>query len=203
MTFDELQRTWQSQESGFRLSIDSEMLLREVRGNKKHFRVAVFWRDVREVGVSLVMFMFFLYCGFKYEVWSFFLLSVLVLGVGVFMIADRVIRKAKQPQAAESLLGCIEGSLNDVVHQIWLLKHVLWWYILPPCIGIVVFLGHVAWLVRGFWPTGLTRLLVTFIFCVLVNWGIYWLNQRAVRKVLGPRKQELDQLLNSLRNASP
>jgi hypothetical protein len=32
----------------------------------------------------------------------------------------------------------------------------------------------------------------------LLNWGIYWLNQAAVRKSLEPRERELEALLSSL-----
>jgi len=39
------------------------------------------------------------------------------------------------------------------------------------------------------------------VFCVLLFWGVYLLNQRAVRKELNPRKEELEQLLNSLKDA--
>ena len=35
MTFDELQKNWQDQPSGFRLSIDSELLLKEVQRNQR------------------------------------------------------------------------------------------------------------------------------------------------------------------------
>ena len=201
MTFDELQKTWQSQQTSFKLTIDSDLLLREVKRNKRFFESAIFWRDVREVGVAFLMFPFFLYFGLKMKIWSLHATALLTLSVGVFMVVDRIIQKRKRPELTGALMGYIENSLAQVVHQIWLLKNVLWWYLLPPSIGIAIFIGHLAWLIRDLPGRGLIFLSVYCVFCVLLFWGVYLLNQRAVRKELNPRKEELEQLLNSLKNA--
>ncbi len=203
MTFDELQRTWQTKETGFKLTIGSDMLLREVKRNKRSFEVTIFWRDLREVGVAIVMFVFFLYHGLESNHWPLLLLAVLVGFVAVFMIVDRIIQKRRRPQFAESLLSCIENSLAQVSHQIWLLKNVLWWYLLPPGIGIGIFIAYVAWKIRNTGGMPLVFVLAYALFCIFLYWGIYLLNQWAVRKHLIPRKQELEQLFNSLGNASP
>ena len=42
-------------------------------------------------------------------------------------------------------------------------------------------------------------LLASVVVCGLVYWGVYWLNQFAVRKHLEPRRQELEMLLSSLK----
>ncbi len=202
MTFDELQETWQSQQTSFKLSIDSDLLLREVKRNKRFFESAIFWRDVREVGVAFLMFLFFLYFGLKMKIWSLHATALLTLSVGVFMVVDRIIQKRKCPELTGALMVYIENSLAQVVHQIWLLKNVLWWYLLPPSIGIAIFIGHIAWLIRDLPGRGLIFLSVYCVFCVLLFWGVYLLNQRAVRKELNPRKEELEQLLNSLKNAN-
>jgi len=203
MTFDELQKTWQSQESSFSLSIDSDMLLREIKRNKKHFESAIFWRDVREVGVCFLLVIFFFYYGLKGNVWELLLLALLVAWVGVFMIVDRIVQKRKRPKFTESLIGCIKSSLAQVVHQIWLLKNVLWWYLLPPGIGLGIFIGSAALsIIRDFSgkysKIGLLFIFGYAVFCILLYWGIYHLNQWAVRKKLNPRKAELEQLLDSL-----
>ena len=155
MNFDELQKKWQSQQGGFKLRIDADVLLKEVQRNKESFESSIFWRDVREAGGSLVMAVFFLYQGIKGNSWSLCLPGLACIFVGVFMIADRIIQKKKQPKPGDSLTDCIEISLAQVQHQIWLLKNVLWWYLLPFGIGIAVFGGDVAWQVRNDSGTGL------------------------------------------------
>ena len=200
MTFDELQKAWQSQESRFKLRIDSDMLLKEIRRNKKHFESAIFRRDVREGGCCLVMFVFFLYQGLKMNLWPLFVTALLVLSVGVFLIVDRIVQKKKRPEPAGTLMDCIESSLAQVVHQIWLLKNVLWWYLLPLGGGIGFIVGYVAWMIRKDIGKGWIFLLGYSIFVIFLYWGIYHLNQWGVRKKLAPRKQELESLLNSLTN---
>jgi len=202
MAFDELQKTWQSQQASFKLTIDSDMLLREVKRNKRFFESAVFWRDVREGGGSILMSVVFLYFGLRMDIWSLYVTALLTLSVGIFVIVDRIIQKRKRPELTGALMGYIENSLAQVVHQIWLLKNFQYNYLLPLGGAIAFFICHVAWLIRDLPGRGLIFLSVYCVFCVLLFWGVYHLNQRAVRKELNPRKEELEQLLNSLKNAN-
>jgi hypothetical protein len=75
MTFDELQKTWQSQQDDPKLSIDSDLLLKVVQRNKQHFEWAILLRDVREVVISIAVFILFLHLGLKNSLWPFFLLA--------------------------------------------------------------------------------------------------------------------------------
>jgi hypothetical protein len=198
MTFNELQKTWQKNTSCSKLTIDPDLLLREVKRNKKHFESTIFWRDVREVGVSFVLAVFFLYQGAKLNLWSLFLPALACIFVGVFMVVDRVIQKKKPPKPGDSLAGYIKISLAQVEHQIWLLRNVLWWYLLPFAIGVALFWGHVGWQVRNNSRVGLIFIGGCFVGLIIISAGVYYLNQYAVRKELVPRKQELESLLNSL-----
>jgi hypothetical protein len=81
-------------------------------------------------------------------------------------------------------------ELDRMDRQIKLLRSVLWWYIAPAMLGAnVVFVG-----MAGF---GLASL-VYGITTLLLAWGIYALNMRAVAKDLGPARKELASLLNQL-----
>lgn len=206
MTFDELREKWQGQPSSARLTVDADMLFKEVQRNKRWFESTVFWRDVREIVVGIAVMIFFLYHGLKGSVWELILLALLVAGVVLFLIGDRVVQKKKCPKFGESLRDCVQSSLEQVAHQIWLLKNVLWWYLLPLGVGIGVFvLGVVLDSLQHFNGKVLTISLVFLfsylVFVFLLYWGIYWLNQRAVRKELIPRKQELEQLLDGLKSS--
>jgi len=184
-----------------KINIDSDLLLKEVERNKKYFEALIFWRDVREIGASLLLFLFFLYYGVKCDMWSSVVLAFFCIAVGGFMIVDRRIQKRKHPKINGTLLSCIEGSLTQVKHQIWLLKNIFWWYLLPPGIGIVIFTIDVGcsfndlpgneWVIHFF-----RSFLIIFLFFA----GIYLLNQYAVRKGLKPRKEELETLLQSLKD---
>jgi hypothetical protein len=89
-----------------------------------------------------------------------------------------------------------------VEHQIWLLRNVLWWYLLPLMVPVFVFIGHVAWLERDDGWESVFEAVPAVAVVVLVTVVIYWVNQLAVRKVLAPRRDELRNLLASLKDES-
>jgi hypothetical protein len=199
MNFDKLQKQWQSQPGGFKLRIDADVLLKEVQRNKESFKSSIFWRDVREAGGSLILAPVFSYFAIKSNSWSLHFPAMACVFVGAFMIIDRIIQKRKLPYLGYSLTDCIEISLTQVEHQIWLLKNIFWWYLLPFTIGVSIFWVHVWWLARSaswtwFFIGG------CFVGMFVLDICVYYLNQRAVRKDLLPRKQELEQLLTSLKN---
>jgi hypothetical protein len=191
MSLDDLQNTWQSQREA-RLRVEPELLLQELRRNQRNFKAVIFWRDFREVFVAAVMTVFFAWIGLRGDGWPWVFLGGTCLWVGGYFLVDRFRRRGRAAQYGDSLLGCVEASLADVEHQIWLLKNVFWWYLLPLAIGMVVVLVSMTITIQDmpaamrwaiFLPMGL--------FCALVFAGVYWINQVAVRKELEPRRQEL------------
>jgi hypothetical protein len=200
MSFEEFQKAWQSQETGTTIKIDSNLLLNEVRRNKDSFEASIFWRDVREVGAALLVCAFSVYSVIKDHFWPVLLLIPGVLFVAVYLIVDRRIQKRKLPVPSETLLGYLTESLNQVNHQIRLLKNVFWWYLLPILICIVLFTTWIHWSFRGMGAFPLIcSLAKSLIITIIVNVGIYYLNQWAVKADLEPRKKELEQLLDSLK----
>lgn len=198
MNFEDMQKAWQSHDAGAKVLIDADVLLNEVRRNQQNFRATILWRDAREIGVAAIMAWLFLHWAVRDRLWPLYLVALACIGVGAFMVVDRLLQRRKQPAANDALKACVEGSLSQVNHQIWLLKNVLWWYLLPLATALAIFTGvcvwhsrHVALVVAG----GCVYLLLV----VLVYWGIYRLNQCAVRKGLEPRRQELETLLASLK----
>src|ERR1035437_8151882 len=107
MNFEDMQNAWQSQDAGAKVTINADVLLKEVRRNQQQFRTTIFWRDVREVGVCALMALFFLGWGRLWQWWSLYLLSFCCFFVGVFFLVDRRIQRRKQPVQNESLQACI------------------------------------------------------------------------------------------------
>jgi MFS family permease len=199
MNFENLQKAWQKQNASAKIAINTDVLLKEIKRNQQQFRATIFWRDVREVGASALMAIFFLGWGWRWHWWSLYLLSFGCFFVAAFFLIDRRIQQGKQRIKSESLHACVQSSLFQVNHQIWLLKNIFWWYLLPILIG----LGAVS--VATLWHKQLAGLATLIglgafyvIFYGLVYWGVYWLNQFVVRKDLEPRRQELETLLASL-----
>ncbi len=198
MNFEELQKAWQCQDPGAKVLINADGLLNEVRRNQRQFRMTIFWRDVREVGVAFLLTVLFLYLGMRHHDWTDAVLALACFGVGTFMVVDRLLQRSKQPASSDSLKTCIEGSLLQVNHQIWLLKNVLWWYLMPFTVALGISIGHSAWRTSNPGFPALMIGVISALFVALVYWGIYRLNQYAVRKSLEPRRQELETLLAGL-----
>lgn len=202
MNFEELQKTWQSSSPAATITIDSNLLLKEVRRNQKQFWRTIFWRDTREVGVAILLVIFFIPIGIWGHDWTYDMLGLVCLGVGTFMVVDRFIQRRKRPTANDPLKGCIVRSLHEVNHQVWLLKNVGWWYLLPLTGGLVIADTVDLWRSNHGWSAWVNFLIMQLVN-VLIWLGIYWLNQRAVRKSLIPRREELEGLLSSLDSDSP
>lgn len=199
MNPDEFKQAWQRETSQTRLTIDADLLLKEVRRNQQAFAATIFWRDVREVGTSLLMVPVWIYLGLKFSLpWTWFLALPSLLWIAGYMLTDRMRQKRQSHEQAEPLRQSVQHSLTQVDHQIRLLRRVLWWYLLPLALPILAYCVQVMWRERsGGWLTVLVGSVV-LAFVLLVFAGVYWLNQYAVGAELEPRRRELETLLTSL-----
>lgn len=199
---DELKHAWQSQAPPQRLTLDAALVLNEVRRNEQKLAASILRRDMGEVGVALLLVPIWIYLGIQRDtLWSWYLVVPTLLWIAGFMTVDRLQQRRRQPRAGDTLRSGLEASLAQVDHQIWLLRNIFWWYLLPPGVALIIFPAHRAWVSGGDRLEGFSRFLFEFLVFVLVGWFIYWLNQRCVRKNLEPRRQELQALLGSLNEA--
>ena len=202
MNFEDLQKTWQAQDAGLKVTLNTDLLLREIRRNQENFLAMIFRRDVIEVSACLLMTAFFAAWGVRWHWWSLCLLAFGCLFVGVFFVVDRLVQRRRQPVRNDTLHACIVSSLHQVNHQIWLLKNIFWWYLLPPALGLGAVTATLVWkLHQSGKPSADVIAMGAFyvIFYGLVYGGVFWLNQFAVRRQLEPRRQELAELLASLK----
>jgi len=199
MDSDSFQKAWNAQSSQTRVTIDAKVLLKEMQRSQRNFRSTIFYRDSREVVIGLLMVPLWFYLGHRFALpWTWYLAVPALTWVILFILVDRFRHKQRPSEPGEPLLDCVKASLTQVEHQIWLLRNVFWWYLLPCTIAILAFFAQNAWLnYSGFWP--ITLALAPFVLFLLVLYGfVYHLNQRAVRRELEPRREELLTLLATL-----
>ena len=199
MNPDDLKQAWRTQTSQARLSIDADLLLNEVQRNQQSFVATIFWRDFREVAVALLMIPLWFYLGARHSSpWTWYLTVPVLIWIAGFTLVYRLRHPQAPNKPDEPLLQCVRNSLAQVEDQIWLLRNVFWWYLLPPGISITAFFAHVTWLASDDWLEALGGGSILFGILLALYSFIYYLNQLAVRMHLEPRRRELSTLLASL-----
>ena len=204
MTFEELQKTWQSQRNSFKLTIDSDLLLKEVKRNHRAFELDVRKHDTEDVGAGILVAIFFVYIGIPLNTWMFLIMVPVCIYVSLFIIIDRKIQKGKQVKPSESIDSYIRASLSQLDHRIWLVNNVFLWGILPMSLSFACLVASMLWqIARGgctiIWIWALLGGFAVFIAFVMI--AIYRVNQKCLREELLPRKKELKQLLTSIQNS--
>ena len=196
---DRFQQAWRAQSSQTRVMVDADLLQKEVQRGQQEFQTTIFWRDVREVGLSLVMIPMWLAMGLSMSLpWTWYLTVPALIWVAGFILADRKRHPKRPSDPGEPLLFYVKESLAQTEHQIWLLRNIFWWYLLPFCLSIMAFFLQVAWNKSSDWWEFAFSAGAMGLFLLVVYGGVYFLNQFAVRNQLEPRRQELLKLIASL-----
>jgi hypothetical protein len=199
---DKYQQAWKAQSSRTRVTVDADLVLKAVPRSRRNFRVLIFWRDVREVVVGLVLIPVWFYLGITASLpWTWWLSVPALVWMSGFMLVYRKRHMSKPSEPDEPLLSCVKNSLTEVEAQIWLLRNIFWWYLLPPSISISAFFFHVAWRLRaGGWLTVLGSVVVLEGTLAVTYGVLYFVNQYVARAQLEPQRQELLRLLASLKD---
>jgi CubicO group peptidase (beta-lactamase class C family) len=199
MDLDSYQKAWHAQSSQTRVTIAADLLLKEVQRSQKTFGATIFKRDVNEIIIGLLMLPLWFFLGHWLSLpWTWYLGVPAITWVTLFILVDRTRHKQQPTEPGVPLLDCATVSLIQVEHQIWLLRNVFWWHLLPYTIAILAFFAQVAWLKHsGFWPVTLA-FLPGLLFLLVLYGFVYYLNLRSVRRSLEPRREELLALLASL-----
>jgi hypothetical protein len=203
MSFDDLKAKWQSHDHGIQLNIDANLLMNEVRRNHRALELQLWLRDLNEIIAAALITCVFATLAVLMGQWTLLFCAAGTLFVGLFFIFDRVKQRRRRSVFEDSLQLTIDASLAQVQHQIWLLRNVLWWYLLPLVPGIVLFLVSTAWQSRG---NGLAEQLViagVAAICAAAFWLAYRINQREIIRTLEPRRIELEALRASLNSSAP
>ena len=196
---DPLQEAWQSQPEP---AIDADRLVQEFRRGEQQFAAMIFWRDVREVGVSLLLLPVWVAMGVGIGLpWTWYLVMPGIVWIAAFMTADRMHSAAAEGRAGraarpggEELPG--RGRAPDLAAP----ERAL---VVPPAAGrpdAGVLRPHLLAASRGnVWEAAIATSLAAVIVGGVYGW-VYWLNQKAVRSTLEPRQRELQGLLKSLKD---
>ncbi len=195
MTDDELKNIWAQQEATGRSVPISPEAVWQLAGESARFGKTIFWRDVREWAATIFVAGVFLF-------YAFYRPAIHWLPVGAALLACLpmtyvAITRRKRPAAetSRSLADHLGESIASVRHQVRLLRSVTWWYLAPLALSLLLIHLDAAKSGRVHFDG---RLLLGTAVGVAVFFGVWKLNQRAVRTDLEPRLRELEKTLTEL-----
>lgn len=196
MTLDDYRDDWQEQESADDVG-SMEEVLSEVKRRSREYDRKIFWRDVREVVAAVLVAGFF---GFQAVTAEPVLarIGALIVVAGAVLIVWKLRRARANGQeelAGQPVSERLRAEIDKVESQIELLESVLWWYLGPAGIGIVLMVAAEG--IEGWFEA-------VYLVAVLAFFGfVWWLNQRAVERSQRPRRRRLIRLLRQLEEPGP
>lgn len=187
---------WQSHDESYEgESAESPMseaqILNLVKQQSKAFDAKIRRRDRRESIAAVLVFLFFSLMLLDPS-WMVRAGALIVMASSAFVYwtLRRTRTRHATSQPGRPVADVLRAERTKVEAQIRLLENILWWYIAPLAIGVVLVVAGdegASWFTFGY-----------AAFVVILGGVIYYLNQRAVRRDLRPRREELTRLLQQV-----
>jgi hypothetical protein len=212
MNLKQLMERWQELDNTPLPEPRIDDIIAACRKRVRKFRWELLFSDILEIGVGLAMV--WVWAGpftrlFPQHPGMMYVGAAALLFVCVFLTVARVLRYRNDKPAFVSVSDEISRQLYAVNQRIWLLRHLIWWYLLPGTIAaFTVWYAAAAESLPSFssMEEGRgTAYLILFLVeafavtvCVCVDVGVYFLNQWGVRKYLVPLKEDLTKILRDL-----
>lgn len=199
MSFEQLQKTWQHQPLPTLAESDRPAWLRQVKAESGKFDRTIWWRDFRETLVALLLGLVLGGTALVHGVvknWGLAITSLIMFGLAASFFVDRRWQAKRAAAFGETVLGQLDRALFLARHQCWLLRNVLWSYLLPIDLGVGLIYLQI--FMSNSHPEALTSFVRSMSILVAVSGFIYWFNQQAVKKYLQPRVEELSALRQRL-----
>ena len=193
---NDLQREWDSQPEYSEEKMNEIAEL--VRTRSGSMRSRLFARDMRETIASVLIIVFFgAYWFSAPNAITKIGIAITIAGAVEIIILLQIVRRRGRVDFTSVPLK--EFSLSEVQllnREIALLRHVVWWYLLPLCIGACVFVIGIS--LDDDWESGRTFCISFcvgyFVFCIFV----WWLNRYARKATLEPLRDAMQRTYEGL-----
>jgi hypothetical protein len=196
MNDEELKKLWQEQPLR-NADASAAQLISAMENKTTQLRRCLDARDLRELLACALVIIIFGIFFFRERTPIVRLGWLIIIGSSVFIAWKLVQTRRTTPPAppGATIVESLRAELNSVRAQSRLLGSVLWWYLLPPGIGLLV----ATW---GM-PVHLHAKIPATLVYVAVYGFTYWLNQWARSKSLLPMEGQLESLLHSAETGEP
>ena len=205
MNWNDLEELWREQTApGASTPPDERAKVALIGGFEKRSRTLsrkLFWREWREILACLFVAVYWVHKWWEIGSagWPLLISLGLALWLIGYLLGELCRRRKMKLPAQASLSAKVAGDLAELRRQRRLLKSVGVWYVGPLALGVLV-----DWIVGmrlGTRPTSLGVLVTDVWVFGAIAWGVWWLNQRAVRKKIEPEIAELERLEGQLGEA--
>jgi len=188
---EELRIIWQSSTNEEQVKFEKSRLIIDVQSSLDRFDKSIKYRDLVEIIAALTVIPVFIYYAYIIPFTLTKIASILIALWAIFVIFK--LRKARkhQPSAyTETYLEYLYKTRKYLGVQKRLLDTVIYWYVLPGMAFIFLFLaGFIGIPEKSTWMMG------TATAAVVLGIIIYFINKRAVRKVIMPRLNKVEELI--------
>lgn len=173
---------------------------------------AIFWRNVREVAAGVLVIGVMAWTSWMAQGWLPKIGGIIGAACVVFVLVKLVRSRRVSPPVRQDLplVEWLEAEAHKVDVEIDLLDSVRSWYIAPLFAGAAIWSGILVATGLASTPIPRARLVAVLAICAalmalvfwLTGWGVWKLNQIAVRKHLQPYAEELRALLDEIRSGA-
>jgi hypothetical protein len=200
MNDDPICGLWQSTPAG--PERDMTEMIETIRKRARAFERTIFWRDVREIGVALVMVPVFVWVAIQAQASPLLFAGFMLLAASNLFIAGRLWwsrHGSPRPAPEESVAAYGAALIAAYDRQIALLRTAGFWYVLPLYAGMLaIYAGIVAQSADALgrlrqqaperWLLGVGFLAAVFLLMTALAAFVWWLNERyTVRKLAAAR----------------
>ena len=195
MIEDELIKIWQSSPNQERVKFHKSRLMIELQSSLDRFHRTIRNRDLTETIAAITVIPIFAYYAYIIPHTLTKIASVLIGVWAVYVVIRlRKARRNKPGAFTESYQEYLYKTREYLIVQKKLLDTVLYWYLLPGFVLILLFL-------MGFIgiPEKHTYIIRTGTFAFVLGIFVYFLNRRAVKKHIAPRLEKVDELIKVMR----
>ncbi len=204
---DELKSVWNAQPLPRLITMNTEVLLQQIRRNKASFTSSILWSEgfmilglVVEAFLSLGFSIHMLRRGAPwYAMSGCVLLGIILLAIAAYKALDRF-RQMRRVSLSAPVLACAEESLALVRHYIQLWNNVLWWFLLPLDLGVGAAVLAIVCTVEGVHGLVSPLALAMLGFLVILTLGGSWFSRWYLHTYYEPRRQELEALVRELKS---
>ncbi|MEP1034779.1 hypothetical protein [Ekhidna sp.] len=191
----ELSKIWQSSPHQEQVKFKKSRLILEVDSNLDRFHGETKWLHLREALGAIIAIPIFGYFGFTapYLLTKIGALLMVLWATYILLVIKRT-KKKKPAELSENYLQYLLKTKEYLQLQIKLRLSIFTWYVLPCMTFSYVF-------ALGFFlenPEATKLIVGGGVYCLFIGYMIYFLNRRSAKKVVEPKLNKVNELINTL-----